>query len=274
MKKSEKIKRIIKPDAHYTIQNKAYCFIKGDRKPIKTAGDGLLAGIQNWLKNFAQLYSLLVNIFSPVMPTRIFQKNLKTILSEYNDKHVILNIGSGASQLKQRNDIINIDLFAFNHVDIVSDACDLPIENNKADIILNIAMLEHSKNPKSVVNEMYRVLKPGGKVFIYIPFIVPFHAAPNDYFRWTENGAKELFSLFACVNTFMGAGPTSALLWVLEQWLALFFSFGNRKLHDLLLLFLLFLFFPLKYMDIILNRYPFSGVIASGFGIIAQKDLE
>jgi SAM-dependent methyltransferase len=271
MKKSEKIEKIIKAEAQYTIQNKAYCFLKGDRKPIKTAGDGLLAEIQHRLKSF-ELYVLLVTVFSPVMPTRTYQKNLKDVLSEYGDEHVVLNIGSGASQLKQRKDIINIDLFAFNHVDLVSDACDLPIQNNKVDIIFNIAMLEHSQTPESVVKEMYRVLKPGGKVFSYIPFIVPFHAAPNDYFRWTKNGAKELFSSFANVHIFMGAGPTSGLLWIFEQWFAMLLSFGNRKLHDLFLLLLLLLLFPLKYMDILFNRYSYSSVIASGFGIIAQKD--
>ena len=84
-----------------------------------------------------------------------------------------------------RKDIINIDIFAFNEVDIVADAEGIPIENNSADLIICVALLEHVKDPQAVVAEMHRIVKSNGEVFCFIPFMQPFHAAPNDFQRWT-----------------------------------------------------------------------------------------
>ena len=68
---------------------------------------------------------------------------------------------------------------------------------------------------------MLRGCKKDGEVLCYVPFIVPFHAAPDDYYRWTKNGAKELFKDFSKVEIGIGAGPTSGALWVFQEWLSL-----------------------------------------------------
>ena len=274
MKKHEKIKEILKTDIEYTLlDNNAFCFIKGDVTPEKTAGEGLLGQIQHRLKNLGSIYSFIVRIFSPVVGTKVSKKTLNRLLADYNDEHVVLNIGSGPSVLKKRNDIINIDLFAFDHVDVISDATSLPFEDHAVDLILNMAMMEHSKNPELVLQEMHRILKPEGILFAYVPFIAPYHAAPDDYYRWTQSGIKELFFSFKALDVFMGAGPTSGFLWVFQEWLSTLLSFGSRKLHDILLIFFMLVLFPLKYVDIILNHYRSSSNIASGFFIVATKDL-
>lgn len=274
MKKHEKIKEIVKTDIEYTLlDNNTFCFITGDVTPEKTAGEGLLGQIQHRLKNLGSIYSFIVGAFSPVVGTKVFKNTLNRLLADYNDAHVILNIGSGPAVLQKRNDIINIDLFAFDHVDVLSDATSLPFEDNTADLILNIAMMEHLKNPEIVVQEMYRILKPKGILFAYVPFIVPYHAAPDDYYRWTQSGIKKLFFPFEALDVFMGGGPTSGFLWVFQEWLSTLLSFGSRKLHDILLVFLMLVLFPLKYVDIILNHYRSSANIASGFFIVATRNL-
>ena len=60
---------------------------------------------------------------------------------------------------------------------MVADASKLPIEDATADMVVNIAMLEHVENPEAVVNEMSRIAKPGAHFIFHLPFIVPFHAA-------------------------------------------------------------------------------------------------
>jgi ubiquinone/menaquinone biosynthesis C-methylase UbiE len=52
-----------------------------------------------------------------------------------------------------------------------------------------MAVLEHVKNPISGFNEIQRVLRPGGKAFLYVPFLFRQHAHDNeysDYFRFTR----------------------------------------------------------------------------------------
>jgi hypothetical protein len=117
---------------------------------------------------------------------------------------------------------------------------------------------------------MWRVLRPGGRVLCYIPFIQGFHASPHDYQRFTVPGLRRLFSDFDIQETRIGAGPTSGFVWILQEWLALTFSFGSRRLYRLLVP-CMWCLSPLKYLDILLARHPDAGVIASGFVILACK---
>jgi len=49
---------------------------------------------------------------------------------------------------------------------IISDGCDMPLSDGCADIVCANMFLHHIEEPLEAVREMYRVLKPGGKVFI------------------------------------------------------------------------------------------------------------
>ena len=61
-----------------------------------------------------------------------------------------------------------------------------PMEDDYFDTILLTDVLEHISNPDNLWKEMTRVLKPGGKIIIGVPFIHLIHEAPYDYFRYTE----------------------------------------------------------------------------------------
>ncbi len=49
---------------------------------------------------------------------------------------------------------------------IESDGCDMPIEDESADVICANMFLHHIEQPLLAIREMYRVLKPGGKAFL------------------------------------------------------------------------------------------------------------
>ena len=71
---------------------------------------------------------------------------------------------------------------------MVGDAHKLPFKSQVFDSIICQAVLEHVSNPNKVVDEMLRVLKPKGHVFVEVPFIQGYHADPDDYQRYTLNG--------------------------------------------------------------------------------------
>jgi hypothetical protein len=269
--KRDKIIGIIKKDLDYTFQNNVFHFLAGDRKAKETAGSGLLGKIQDALKRYGILYSFFVHTFAPVYGGRSYTKQIERILKQYDESDIILNIGSGVAYVKNRKDIINVDIFAFDEVDIVADCERLPIENDTVDLIFNIALLEHVKRPEDVVQEMIRVLRSGGETICYLPFMQPFHAAPNDYQRWTLQGVRRLFDEFNDVTVGIGAGPTSGMLWVLQEWIAILLSFGSKSLHDIIFVILTLITFPLKYIDILITIFPNSDKIASGFYVIARK---
>jgi len=269
-RKAEKIERILKDIKPYGIQNRAICFLSGNRLPVQTAGPGLQGKIQNFLKKHGRIYYFLLDLFMPVYDGPL-RKRIREILLRYDDKSVILNLGSGPASYMGRKDIINIDAYAFDEVDIVADASDIPVDNDSADLIINISLLEHVRNPHAIVKEMHRIIKRGGEIFCFLPFLQPFHAAPHDFQRWTEQGAKELFSCFDEVEISIAQGPTSSLLWILQEWLAISFSFGSRTVHDIWFLLLMVVLAPLKMLDVFMVKLPYAEKIANGFYVVAKK---
>ncbi|CAL65394.1 class I SAM-dependent methyltransferase [Christiangramia forsetii] len=53
--------------------------------------------------------------------------------------------------------------------DVKADICDLPFENKSFDFILCNHVLEHIPNDKKAMEELYRILKPGGTAILQIP---------------------------------------------------------------------------------------------------------
>jgi len=78
----------------------------------------------------------------------------------------------------------------------IDQACDLsrplPFENERFDTILLSDVLEHIPEPALLWREMARVLAPGGKLVMNVPFYYSVHAHPHDYYRYT-NFALERF---------------------------------------------------------------------------------
>lgn len=71
------------------------------------------------------------------------------------------------------------------------------------DLVLCLNVLEHVRNPFIVAQQLTRVLKPSGYLFVTVPFIYPAHPALDkgfdDYWRFTGAGLKELFSVLDTV---------------------------------------------------------------------------
>ena len=76
--------------------------------------------------------------------------------------------------------------------------------------------MEHIPEPYRCVAEIKRVLKPGGRLVIQIPFLYPIHDAPLDFHRWTIYGLEQLGKRFdfTRIRTRFAGAPieTAALL--------------------------------------------------------------
>lgn len=77
--------------------------------------------------------------------------------------------------------------------DLIIDIRSMPeIRSASYECIFCSGVLEHVDFLEDAVSEMVRVLKPGGKLFLGVPFRQPIHLAPQDYWRFTEHGIKTL----------------------------------------------------------------------------------
>jgi len=76
--------------------------------------------------------------------------------------------------------------------EVVGDGQDLPFIDGCANLVLCTQVIEHVRNPFRLVNELARVLRPGGRLILSGPMYWPLHEEPHDYWRFTPYGFREL----------------------------------------------------------------------------------
>ncbi len=130
--------------------------------------------------------------------SKIPRKRIDAFLRAHKTEGKTLDIGSGhgpyAAYFPNR---VSIDIASGPGVDKVMDAHDLyEFADGTFDTILCTEVLEHLHSPHVAIDEMYRVLKPGGAVILTTRFIFPLHNIPGDYLRFTRYGLAHLFRKF------------------------------------------------------------------------------
>jgi SAM-dependent methyltransferase len=80
----------------------------------------------------------------------------------------------------------------YGALDVLGDVARLPFPNGVFDAALNIVTLEHVPEPKQVLAEIARVLRPGGRLLLIAPQEWEVHQSPHDYFRYTAHGLRYL----------------------------------------------------------------------------------
>lgn len=79
-------------------------------------------------------------------------------------------------------------------LDVLSMAAPLPFGSATFDTVLCTSVLEHVHDAEAVVSEIARILKPGGRLIITIPFLYPTHEAPYDFWRTTHWGLRSVLT--------------------------------------------------------------------------------
>jgi SAM-dependent methyltransferase len=80
---------------------------------------------------------------------------------------------------------ITLNLDPASVPDLLADVNSLPLKSNSGDFAVCTEVLEHVAEPSRPIREAFRVLAPGGTLFLSVPFLHPIHADPYDYQRFT-----------------------------------------------------------------------------------------
>jgi len=74
------------------------------------------------------------------------------------------------------------------------------IESESYKIVLCTGLIEHLLDPQRLIDEFYRILKPGGKLILSAAGIFAYHEGPQDFFRFTPFGIKFYFNRWKNVS--------------------------------------------------------------------------
>jgi SAM-dependent methyltransferase len=77
-------------------------------------------------------------------------------------------------------------------IDAAASAETLPFGASAFDTVLCTEVIEHLRHPAGAIEEMARVLKPGGHLILSAPFVHEIHEAPYDFYRFTAIGLVRL----------------------------------------------------------------------------------
>lgn len=77
---------------------------------------------------------------------------------------------------------------------VVADNADLPFQSGTFDLVIGSETLEHTRAVDRAAAELVRVARPGGLVFVSVPFLYPVHGLPDDYQRLTAVKLRAAFS--------------------------------------------------------------------------------
>jgi SAM-dependent methyltransferase len=214
-------------------------------------------------------------LLSPPHPTYQSKDSRNRILKFLSEEQIRspggfrLNVGSASR--RPNLEMINLDLFIGDEVDIQGDLLNLPLKHEIFDTIVCTGVLEHVSDPYKAVDEIYKTLKFGGRIFIETPFMQTIHAAPQDFSRWTPEGLRKLMCEFDIKKIRVVAGPASVLAWQLQETLAMLFSFNSEVVYKIGLRIFGWLATPISWLDILIEKNPMAWRAASGYAVVAVK---
>ena len=142
------------------------------------------------------------------------------IINTIDKNDEVLDIGKSSREFYEKINSKNLTTLDANdfgdYPDIIFDLCD-EIDNSlieKYDKIICLAILEHVYNPFKAVENMRSMLKPGGVIYGYAPYLYFYHAPKDlkfqDYFRFSRDALAYLFKDFSHTELFPVRGRVSS----------------------------------------------------------------
>jgi SAM-dependent methyltransferase len=189
---------------------------------------------------------------------------------DYSGK-IVLDLGSFTGSFEKSNKFdhilksinktriyIKLDIDPDSGANLAADTHRLPFTENCFDIVIANNIIEHCRDARIAVDEIYRVLKKNGIAYFTVPFLYPIHEAPHDYARYTEYGLQNLFCRFNKVEIISRGGWFSTMANFVYQTT----RFYDRIYIGKLLRFILF--FPL-WVFVQLDRFDYSKAFTRGY---------
>lgn len=191
----------------------------------------------------------------------------------------VIDLGCGTAPykvdiLRKADEYIGVDWENSPHdrgeVDVFANLRErLPFDDGYADTVVAFQVMEHLPEPGFFLSECHRILRPGGALFLTVPFMWEIHDAPHDYYRFTRHGLEYLLKQ-------AGFGEREVRettgFW---QTFSLKFNYHTARSAGR---FRRFLWFPIWYLGQalapVLDRYDGHPQETGSYSVIARKPAE
>ena len=113
----------------------------------------------------------------------------------------MLDFGCGSKPYKSLFHVqeyvgLDIEKSGHNHanepIDVFYDGSTIPFEDAYFDTAFSSEVFEHVANLDEILDELYRVMKPGGVLLLTLPFLWEEHETPYDFSRYTSFGGRRM----------------------------------------------------------------------------------
>ena len=91
------------------------------------------------------------------------------------------------------------------------------IESESYEFVLCTGLLEHVPEPQRLIDELHRIVKPGGRVVLSASAVFSFHECPDNFFHFTPYGMRLLLKDFSKIEMVRGASQPFETIGILLQ---------------------------------------------------------
>ena len=127
---------------------------------------------------------------------------------------------------------IGDNIYLGGQVDRIWDGRNIPLDNESVECAVATEFLEHCDSPEAVLDEIFRVLKPGGLLFLTVPFLWPLHEVPHDMYRYTPFSLEAKLSAagFSGIQVSALGGVDAAMAIMIGLWIQNLKSWHLRRI--------------------------------------------
>jgi glycosyltransferase involved in cell wall biosynthesis/SAM-dependent methyltransferase len=131
---------------------------------------------------------------------------------------LVLNLSAGGTAQKFDH-VVEVEYAIFRNTDVVGDAHSLPFDDETFSAVIALNAFEHYREPERVAAELFRVLKPGGRIFIRTAFLQPLHERPWHFYNCTRYGLTQWFKAFETERLHVSANfcPNHSIAWLASE---------------------------------------------------------
>lgn len=126
-----------------------------------------------------------------------------------------------------RIELTESDVFFGSRTNLICDATDLSFADQSFDGVVIQGVLGNVADPFRAIDEIHRVLRPGGLLYAETPFVQQVCLGPYDFTRFSLLGLRRLCRSFEEVRSGAQCGPGMAAAWA-YQYLLMSFAQSQR----------------------------------------------